>query len=67
MKLLTLENGVEVHLSPDAIRKLSRKKRREMFGSDLSWPGHCQQCFSSLNPPDLTWCSSCGSSDEDET
>lgn len=36
-------------------------------GKRKGWPGFCQSCYALLYPPDLTWCPTCGSSDEDET
>ena len=30
------------------------------------WPGYCQACQAPLSPPELTWCPTCGASDDDE-
>lgn len=30
------------------------------------WPGFCQNCQAELNPPNATWCKSCGADDYDD-
>lgn len=55
---------VEVLSAPVAAHCERPRPRRD---PKKPWPGYCQACGAALDPPNLTWCPTCGSTDEDET
>jgi len=50
------------HGSPEHYARIAL----EVLEAERPWPGFCQACKAPLDPPDLTWCPTCGASDDDE-